>query len=164
MLENQSSDPSDALDMHEGCELSDSGCGGTATVSHVSGHVGLHRACRPRAYPHNAPMSLHLLTVMCVAGRRMMLADQRDLTRLMDGFMRIAARTQPMKAVTSDALPASFTDRIRKVGDVNLQNSPTHCCRRLAAQWALLAAALHHPKLHPGLRIVPTSPARQGAT
>ena len=27
-----------------------------------------------------------------------------------------------MKAVTSDAFPASFTDRIRKVGDVNLQN------------------------------------------
>ena len=40
----------------------------------------------PARVPHNAPMSLHLLTVMCVAGRRMMLADQRDLTRLMDGF------------------------------------------------------------------------------
>jgi 5-(hydroxymethyl)furfural/furfural oxidase len=53
-----------------------------------------------------------------------LLADQRDLTRLMDGFMRIASlhELQPMKAVTSDAFPASFTDRIRKVGDVNLQN------------------------------------------
>ena len=29
---------------------------------------------------------------------------------------------QPMKAVTSDAFPASFTDKIRKIGDVNLRN------------------------------------------
>ena len=38
-----------------------------------------------------------------------------------------------MKAVTSDAFPASFTDRIRKVGDVNLQN------KLLALQNKLLA-------------------------
>lgn len=53
-----------------------------------------------------------------------LLADDRDLTRLMDGFRRIASlhELQPMKAVTSDAFPASFTDKIRKVGDVNPQN------------------------------------------
>ena len=28
----------------------------------------------------------------------------------------------PLRAVTSDAFPASFTDKIRKVGDVNLKN------------------------------------------
>ena len=53
-----------------------------------------------------------------------LLADHRDLTRLMDGFRRIASlhELQPMKAVTSDAFPASFTDKIRKVGDINTQN------------------------------------------
>ena len=29
---------------------------------------------------------------------------------------------QPMKAMTSDAFPASFTDKVRKVSDVNLKN------------------------------------------
>jgi 5-(hydroxymethyl)furfural/furfural oxidase len=53
-----------------------------------------------------------------------LLADQRDLARLMDGFRRVASlhELQPMKAVTSDAFPASFTDKIRKVGDVNPHN------------------------------------------
>jgi 5-(hydroxymethyl)furfural/furfural oxidase len=53
-----------------------------------------------------------------------LLANQRDLTRLMDGFRRVASLHElpPMKAVTSDAFPASFTDKIRKIGDVNLRN------------------------------------------
>jgi len=53
-----------------------------------------------------------------------LLADQRDLARLMGGFRRIASLHDlpPLKAVTSDAFPASFTDKIRKVGDVNLKN------------------------------------------
>jgi 5-(hydroxymethyl)furfural/furfural oxidase len=53
-----------------------------------------------------------------------LLADQRDLTRLMGGFRRIASLHDlpPLRAVTSDAFPASFTDKIRKVGDVNLKN------------------------------------------
>ena len=53
-----------------------------------------------------------------------LLADQRDLVRLMDGFRRIASLHDlpPLKAVTSDAFPASFTDKIRKIGDVNLKN------------------------------------------
>jgi 5-(hydroxymethyl)furfural/furfural oxidase len=53
-----------------------------------------------------------------------LLADQRDLTRLMNGFRRIATlhTMPPLQAVTSDAFPASFTDKIRKVGDVNLKN------------------------------------------
>jgi 5-(hydroxymethyl)furfural/furfural oxidase len=54
-----------------------------------------------------------------------LLADQRDLTRLMNGFRRIALlhKLPPMKAVTADAFPASFTDKIRKVGEVNLQHN-----------------------------------------
>ncbi len=53
-----------------------------------------------------------------------LLADQRDLTRLMNGFRRIASLHElaPMKQVTSDPFPASFTDKIRKIGDVNLKN------------------------------------------
>ena len=53
-----------------------------------------------------------------------LLADPRDLTRLMDGFQRIASLHElpPMKAITSDAFPASFTDKVRKVSDVNVKN------------------------------------------
>lgn len=53
-----------------------------------------------------------------------LLADQRDLVRLMAGFRRIASLHDlpPLKAVTSDTFPASFTDKIRKIGDVNLKN------------------------------------------
>jgi 5-(hydroxymethyl)furfural/furfural oxidase len=56
-----------------------------------------------------------------------LLSDQRDLLRLMNGFRRIAALHEqpPLKAITSDAFPASFSDKIRKIGDVTLkkQNS-----------------------------------------
>jgi 5-(hydroxymethyl)furfural/furfural oxidase len=53
-----------------------------------------------------------------------LLADPRDLTRLMNGFQRIASLHElpPMKAITSDAFPASFTDKVRKVNDVNVNN------------------------------------------
>jgi 5-(hydroxymethyl)furfural/furfural oxidase len=53
-----------------------------------------------------------------------LLSDQRDLLRLMDGFRRIAALHElpPLRAITSDAFPASFSDKIRKVGDVTLKN------------------------------------------
>ena len=53
-----------------------------------------------------------------------LLSDQRDLVRLMGGFRRIALihELPPLKAITSDAFPASFTDKIRKIGDVNTKN------------------------------------------
>jgi 5-(hydroxymethyl)furfural/furfural oxidase len=53
-----------------------------------------------------------------------LLADQRDVTRLMDGFRLVYDfhDLPPLKAATSDAFPASFTDKIRKVGDVNQLN------------------------------------------
>jgi len=53
-----------------------------------------------------------------------LLSDQRDLLRLMNGFRRIAALHDlpPLKAITSDAFPASFSDKIRKIGDVTLKN------------------------------------------
>jgi 5-(hydroxymethyl)furfural/furfural oxidase len=53
-----------------------------------------------------------------------LLSDQRDLVRLMTGLQRMAALHElpPMKAITSNVFPASFTDKVRKVGDVNLKN------------------------------------------
>lgn len=53
-----------------------------------------------------------------------LLADQRDLVRLMSGLQRMAALHDlpPLKAITSNVFPASFTDKVRKVGDVNLKN------------------------------------------
>jgi len=53
-----------------------------------------------------------------------LLSDHRDLVRLAKGFREIAALHElpPLKAVTSDAFPASFTDKIRKVSTYNIKN------------------------------------------
>jgi 5-(hydroxymethyl)furfural/furfural oxidase len=53
-----------------------------------------------------------------------LLSDHRDLVRLAKGFRQIAALHElpPLRAVTSDAFPASFTDKIRKVGTYNTKN------------------------------------------
>ncbi len=50
-----------------------------------------------------------------------LLADRRDLTRLSNGFRLIAALHEqpPMRAIMSDMFPASFTDKVRKVGDIS---------------------------------------------
>jgi len=50
-----------------------------------------------------------------------LLADRRDLTRLTNGFRLIANLHEmpAMKAIMSDMFPASFTDKVRKVGDIN---------------------------------------------
>ena len=88
-----------------------------------------------------------------------LLADPRDLTRLMNGFQRIASLHElpPMKAITSDAFPASFTDKVRKVNDVNVkeqaadpQEQAADHCRRQAARRARTGPALYDPSLHPG--------------
>jgi 5-(hydroxymethyl)furfural/furfural oxidase len=53
-----------------------------------------------------------------------LLADQRDLIRLINGLRQIASLHElpPLKEVTADPFPASFTDKIRKIGDVTLRN------------------------------------------
>jgi 5-(hydroxymethyl)furfural/furfural oxidase len=53
-----------------------------------------------------------------------LLSDHRDLARLTRGFRQIAALHDlpPLKAITSDAFPASFTDKIRQVGTYNTKN------------------------------------------
>lgn len=53
-----------------------------------------------------------------------LLADQRDLTRLADGFKRVVElhNLPPLNTATSDTFLASFTDKVRSVGDVNQRN------------------------------------------
>ena len=53
-----------------------------------------------------------------------LLSDRRDVERLMSGF-RMMGEVQisaEMQAVTSDPFPASYSDRVRKVGVVNTKN------------------------------------------
>ncbi len=53
-----------------------------------------------------------------------LLSDRRDLDRLMSGFRKMAAlqMSEPLKAVTDKPFPASYSDRVRKIGVVNTQN------------------------------------------
>jgi 5-(hydroxymethyl)furfural/furfural oxidase len=53
-----------------------------------------------------------------------LLSDRRDLERLMSGFRKTAAlqMSAPLKAVTDKPFPASYSDRVRKIGVVNTKN------------------------------------------
>ena len=53
-----------------------------------------------------------------------LLSDKRDLDRLMTGFRKMAAlqMSAPLKAVTDNPFPASYSDRVRKIGVVNAKN------------------------------------------
>jgi 5-(hydroxymethyl)furfural/furfural oxidase len=53
-----------------------------------------------------------------------LLSDRRDLERLMQGFRMMGGLyvTPAMRAVTSDPFPATYSDRVRKVGVVNTKN------------------------------------------
>ncbi len=53
-----------------------------------------------------------------------LLSDRRDLDRLMSGFRKMAGlqMSAPLKAVTDKPFPASYTDRVRKIGVVNAKN------------------------------------------
>jgi 5-(hydroxymethyl)furfural/furfural oxidase len=53
-----------------------------------------------------------------------LLSDRRDLDRLMSGFRKMAAvqMSDAVKAVTDKPFPASYTDRVRKIGVVNTKN------------------------------------------
>jgi len=53
-----------------------------------------------------------------------LLSDRRDLERLMDAFRR-AGRLQlspALQAVASDPFPATYSDRVKKIGEVNARN------------------------------------------
>ena len=51
-------------------------------------------------------------------------SDRRDLDRLMDGFRKMAAlqMSAPLRAITDKPFPASYSDRVRKIGVVNTRN------------------------------------------
>ena len=53
-----------------------------------------------------------------------LLSDRRDLDRLMSGFRKMAAlqMSAPLMAVTDMPFPASYSDRVRKIGVVNAKN------------------------------------------
>src|SRR5437870_8720745 len=53
-----------------------------------------------------------------------LLSDRRDLERLMDAFRRLAVMqlSAALREATSDPFPASYTERVRKIGVVNNQN------------------------------------------
>jgi 5-(hydroxymethyl)furfural/furfural oxidase len=53
-----------------------------------------------------------------------LLSDRRDLDRLMSGFRKMAAlqMSAPLRAVTDKPFPASYSDRVRKIGVVNTKN------------------------------------------
>ena len=53
-----------------------------------------------------------------------LLSDSRDVERLMDGFRRLGAlqRSAPLREVTTDPFPASYSDRVRRIGVVNTKN------------------------------------------
>ncbi|HZC95844.1 MAG TPA: GMC oxidoreductase, partial [Bradyrhizobium sp.] len=53
-----------------------------------------------------------------------LLSDRRDLDRLMSGFRKMAElqMSAPVRAVTDKPFPASYTDRVRKIGVVSAKN------------------------------------------
>jgi 5-(hydroxymethyl)furfural/furfural oxidase len=53
-----------------------------------------------------------------------LLSDRRDLERLMDAFRRAGRLQQStaLAAVTSDPFPASYSERVKKVGEVTAKN------------------------------------------
>ena len=53
-----------------------------------------------------------------------LLSDRRDVDRLMSGFRKMAAlqMSAPLRAVTDAPFPASYSDRVRKIGVVNAKN------------------------------------------
>jgi len=53
-----------------------------------------------------------------------LLSDRRDLERLADGIRRLAPlfEDQRLKRVMSDPFPASYSDKVRQVGEINTRN------------------------------------------
>jgi 5-(hydroxymethyl)furfural/furfural oxidase len=53
-----------------------------------------------------------------------LLSDRRDLERLMSGFRKMAGlqTSAPVKAVTDRPFPASYSEKVRKIGVVNTKN------------------------------------------
>ena len=72
-----------------------------------------------------------------------LLSDRRDLERLMTGFRMLGGLQQsaPLATVTRDPFPASYSDRVRKIGVVNNKNK---ILTKIAATLMDGPAALRH--------------------
>jgi 5-(hydroxymethyl)furfural/furfural oxidase len=72
-----------------------------------------------------------------------LLSDRRDLDRLMSGFRKMAAiqMSDTVRAVTDKPFPASYSDRVRKIGVINNKN---RILSRIAAILMDGPAALRH--------------------
>ena len=53
-----------------------------------------------------------------------LLSDRRDLERIADGIKRLAPlyNDPAMQDATSDPFPASYSDKVRQVGEMNTKN------------------------------------------
>ena len=53
-----------------------------------------------------------------------LLSDSRDVERLMQGFRRLGTlqQSEALRSVTTDPFPASYSDRVRRIGVVNAKN------------------------------------------
>ena len=56
-----------------------------------------------------------------------LLSDSRDVERLMNGFRRLGAlqRSDALRPVITDPFPASYSERVRRIGVVNAKNRVT---------------------------------------
>jgi len=86
-----------------------------------------------------------------------LLSDRRDLDRLMSGFRKMAGlqMSAPVRAVTDKPFPASYTDRVRKIGVVTAKNK---ILTSIAAALMDGPAALRQRQLQ-DQRLIPFQPA-----
>ena len=82
-----------------------------------------------------------------------LLSDHRDLQRLARGFRQIAELHElpPVKAVTSDVFPASFTDKIRRVSDLQHEEPDPYPHRRNVDGRPRVPAPVRDPWLRHGI-------------
>src|ERR1700686_1801165 len=77
-----------------------------------------------------------------------LLSDRRDLDRLISGFRKMAGfqMSAPLMAVTDKPFPASYSDRVRKIGVVNARN---RILTAIAAALMARPAAVRHYMIDP---------------
>ena len=95
-----------------------------------------------------------------------LLSDKRDLDRLMSGFRKMAAlqMSAPLQAVTDKPFPASYSDRVRKIGVVNTKNKIlTSIAARPDGRPAALRHAIDRQLRRRGLHLRAGDERRRGA-
>ena len=95
-----------------------------------------------------------------------LLSDRRDLDRLMSGFRKMAAlqMSAPLKAVTDNPFPASYSDRVRKIGVVNTKNKILTAIVAKLLDGPAALRQLHDRQLRRrGLHLRPGDDRRRGA-